>query len=294
MLIVSGTTVNAGCDWITITETTEKAQQPTMAALWKQSTAGLETNETNWAGYRGLSAEDIRWGKRDRKGKTDWILSVSGEKADEFVRSMGSEMVSSTRCTRLDLQVTVRLLSADTDVAKRYFGEMKNSESYRRGMVGRRAITLYDSMNGQTLYIGKRASKGFLVRIYDKSEAYGEDTGSVWRFEIEFKRDVAQDVLDALTRSSSNDTVEAIVTTTLEEQCGVVLPRVEGRFSKVSPKARPKETMEWLRACVRPVVVHQVNNGKTDEVLKALGLSWVVESEVHKKRKLIPKKVTGI
>lgn len=288
MLIVSGTIKSLGVDYITLTRTQEEDQSNReLEALFK----GLFTDDdlipAKWGGYKGYTRGHARMGHRTRDGVVDKILNVSGSAADSMVFKDGP-LDENIRCTRIDIQMTVELPYRQQDLARRYFANLKSDESYKSSMVGRRKIVLVDSEDGQTMYIGSRSSRSFLVRLYDKGGQMGFDTGYEWRLEIEFKRDLARGVLDMITGPGRFvDNKERIVTGYAEEECGILLPSTGGEGKPdIKPANGSANQMEWLKRCVRPVVVRETNTGHLEEVIEALGLSWVLEPEMITARKL--------
>ena len=282
MMLIDGEIVDHGLDYVTLTTTTEIEQDLTLQTnierVW-QSVIGLGSIErVKWGGYSGLKCGKARVGVRTREGYVDRILSISGPQSSRIMEAERDDLERS-RCTRIDIQVTVRLSEPDPDLAKRYYEALSGDASYKRSMVGRRSVSLVQSDTGSTIYIGKRSSKGFIVRIYDKGGQKGGEKGELWRFEVEYKRQMSDRVLGGILDNGwDSQKILRELLGRLQDACGVV---IKG-FSSADTSLRDvdeekKDYLGWVRRCVKPVVTREVNDGNVDEVLDALGLSWVTE-----------------
>lgn len=288
MLVVSGSIIDCGIDYITLSNVTDTDQvNRTLDDMFEPMLRDCVPKEVKWGGYKGLTVSHARLGTRTRAGKVDKILVVSGQQAHDLVMGL-EQLPNSIRCTRIDLQMTVLRSASSPELAGRYYAIMKADPTYKSAMVGRRAITLYDSLNGQTLYIGRRTSKSLFVRFYDKGGILGEQLGRKWRLEVEFKRVLALPVLETILGGVNvASTVEKIIVQYAQNKCGILLPSSGGEdVGKIKALGREKNTIEWLERCVRPVVVREINYGNADEVIGALGMSWLLGEEQIKQRAL--------
>lgn len=277
MLIIRGSYISSGVDYITLTEVTEGGIEGVAPKLWNMLATDKELVKTKWGGYSGWAQGGIKIGTRERSGKVDNIFVASGSDAAWVICQNVRQFTSALRCTRVDVQVTVELDQPDIDLAKSFFEDMKRNKRYKQSMVGRRKITMFDSEDGQTLYIGKRVSKGMIVRIYDKSLSYDLPLGSAWRFEIEFKRDLADSALSMVNGPSG--LCIGVAKDTLAGQFGVLIPGSDGAPQEIAVRRDTTNTVEWLRTCVKPVVTRRIVNGELESTLDALGLSWVIGRE---------------
>jgi len=277
MLFVNGTVLETGVDYLTLTNTSEWGAQDVIDEIQHMFGDESTPKVVKWGGYKGFQHEKIRAGKRARDGRIDSICTFTGGNANSAVNAVG-DLLLQARCTRVDLQATIELTAPDKDLVRRHYDLMKSSKGYKTSMVGRRAITLYDSETGATLYVGKRSSRGALVRMYDKSVGFGfsAGSGSVWRFEVEFKREKAPDVLaKVLARGQAAELgLVSVLNQAMTEYTGVILPLGDGYIRAESEAMKP-DTLAWLRMCVRPVVTRLCSEGRHDEVINALGLEWV-------------------
>lgn len=279
MLSVQGTVVSSEVDFLTLTETKDPKSESGLVNQFNAAAKSGQAEKCGWAGYQGLKYGALKVGFRSRENVNDYMFVASGPAAGDFIDTREPGELAEFRCTRIDLQVTVQLDSPDEDLAKKYFELMKADPGYKNAMVGRRSITLYDGIEGQTLYIGRRVSKRFMVRVYDKSLEYGKPLGYVWRFEIEIKRELATSVLGAVDVKDRQGQCREYVAMYLASYCGILLPG-EGAGIEGLPITEPeRNTLVWLEKCVRPVVVRQINMGHLDPVLTALALDWLVEPD---------------
>lgn len=274
MLIIKGNYITAGVDYLTLTEVIPTKEEGIIPRLWGNLSTDSEVKRVSWGGYKGWVQNGIKIGSRERDGKLDNIFVASGENAAWVMEQGVSELTSQLRCTRVDVQATVELDKPDVDLAKNFFEDMKKTPSYKSAMVGRRSIVLYDSEDGQTLYIGKRKSRRMIVRVYDKSEHYNLPLGSAWRFEIEFKRELADSALSMV--SGNKNACIGVANDTLSRECGIWLPGSEAAPGGVSSRTDERDTLRWLRTCVKPVVSSRIAGGQLESTLSALGLDWTI------------------
>lgn len=190
------------------------------------------------------------------------ILMVRGELSE--IAFTEAQKLDDLKVTRIDLAVDVQMLEAVTQLPR------KLKDTYK----GVFDIQLIESRTGDTLYVGSRES-GIFIRIYDKSEEYGLETGRVWRFEVEFKNEKAQTVASLLKKQGIK-IAQDIVWTALRSR-DVPSPKIG---QTVNLKAR-KVTMStadmklaWLGKQVRPTVGYLVSIGKKKEVYEQLGFEW--------------------
>jgi len=172
---------------------------------------------------------------------------------------------------RLDLQVSVGLRVPDRDLARRLYHD------YRRrhhDTANTKPATYMSSITGDTLGIGNRSKEVFL-RLYDKSgESKLGELGSIWRYEVEYKRGVAGRVYKELMSAKDKYTyIAGKVYAEYEKRS------VEPLFSPDSVEVAMESKYEvttaetklaWLERCVAPVVTQLVNLGYEDEVVRNL------------------------
>jgi hypothetical protein len=268
MLIIRGDEVSCGVDYVTLTQVTDGVKVSELEMLWIKMSGGMDVEKVRWAGYSGLQFGTVRLGSRERDGRTDHILTASGDCGLLTEIDVPLDVV---RCTRIDLQVTVLLEIPNKDFARCYYDSLGESVSYRSSMIGRRSMSLVDSDTGQTLYIGKRSSRSMMLRLYDKSAAYQRRSGNIWRAEIEFKRDMAGSVASYVAKSrKSGLVVNEYLSSALEKYFGVVIP-VDGNGNELGGRNETTpDTTAWVRKCVKPVFNRYYRAGREEEFLRAL------------------------
>lgn len=75
-----------------------------------------------------------------------------------------------------------------------------------------RSWDFYENSDGSgTLYIGKRASAGSFIRIYDKAKEQGDFESALYRFEVEFKK-TADDFMNNLLENGLNVAFHSFIT----------------------------------------------------------------------------------
>lgn len=280
--------VSAGPDWITLTEVVGDGKSE-LTQKWLEISAGEFAKKVSWGGYSGQTLEErnIRWGQRNREGVIDVILVASGAHSADVVNIMaGKPGETGVRVTRLDLQATVELQSPDADLAKSTYNYVQGSREAGVFLAGRRKLTLYQSDTGQTLYVGSRKSRGKLFRFYDKSLAYGKPLGTLWRLEVEYKRETAE---SAFYRYAEGDDASDIVASEFAENVGLHLVGANnvGTVKALEgPASGAKQKLAWLRKCVRPVVGRLILMGLEEDVYRALNIKVENLTEVSSKSKI--------
>lgn len=139
------------------------------------------------------------------------------------------------------------------------------------------------------MYIGSRASRAF-ARVYDKGLEAGleNEQGKLWRYEIEFKKPIARQVLSALHANKylpidvhwNEEVAQSIVSTVFVWFQARNLPplftRRENEAISLECEARvtsDEVSLNWLTTQVRPTVMRLAQRGKLHKVKEALGLT---------------------
>jgi DNA relaxase NicK len=191
-----------GVDWLTLT-----TKNPDRAQDWHEAFNAVATQEQQrghrWGdarffGYVGQACGHIFYGKRHDGA----LLRLSSSLA-ESVGALFSP--DACHCTRIDLQVTCELATAQPDMLERLY------DSCTSGLrkVGRPVeYSLIKNSNGaRTLYVGRRSSQRY-GRVYDKGMEQGQgEPGKLIRFELEVKDEMADQAVAMIYRSGEADTV---------------------------------------------------------------------------------------
>jgi hypothetical protein len=221
-----------------------------------------------FCGYHGYSREGMRYGMRGDEA----IVMLSGPTAAELWQKISPKR---SKCTRIDLAVTVPLQDPDLTVA---------AEAYRQCCSDSRVGSSHvvNSRGGTTTYFGSRTSR-FFGRLYDKGAEQGAEAGWLWRYEVEVKKPAAEPTVEALLSAESpGEWISAFVWEWFANRGHNPLYspanvdsaiEVDGRVSSADRQ------LEWLRSGVRPTVQKLLVGGLQIEVIDALGLTKIVETQ---------------
>jgi len=219
--------------------------------------------------YRGYQSGGVCAGTRH----DTHIIRLSSDDAREHWREVYK---LATNVSRIDLQLTFKLDRPDESFIREQHAQAIRA---KQGQGRKREIQLtWNSIKGDTLYIGNRTSDVF-ARVYDKGrQEKSEQAGVLIRQEIEYKRRTAKLIAESLDRAES-------VNTHLARLVSTYLRRFELQTSAAGDVnvqcARGRTTdndvkRRWLHNSIRPSVTRLVSAGMLSEVLEALGLSELV------------------
>ena len=265
-----GELVSLGCDYITTTardvSSSLDLHEAAEALLIRERNQGNTLKPWGMSGFSGFRAGECELGTRGR----EVMCRLSGGLA---FREWSKVWSICDNVPRFDLQATVRWPRKPSSViasckrqALRKFKE-KGERLVVRGM--------WDARGGYTLYLGHRQSICF-GRIYDKWHKTPEDCfqGTV-RYEVQFHNRLAKAVAYTVSHEPAPMRTMAGYVTQFFGSRGVsfTLP-CESDLTYCSHRRRSddRKCLEWLSVAVRPSVMRLIDNGKGDEVLKALGL----------------------
>ncbi len=272
------TVLSFGADWYTATNVLQDNADcvPLMDHFYE-----LADKVEKWSGMRYSGKQcmttGLRYGSRSRKdGRADEILVSSGVMADQMIDHIHD--VGAYRTTRLDLEVTVLVDPPDRDIASDQFDRLMKMAKFGVSPLGKYKPHLVKSSTGQTLYIGSRKSAKKLFRLYDKSKDFNAEIGSIWRQEIQFGRDYANEAIK--TYVGCRKTPHAVISWVSAEFYDVLEftllpytpagPILKAKIDK--PETRLDKKLEWLRTCVRPTIALMIEHDMLSEALDALGL----------------------
>lgn len=223
-----------------------------------------------WQGYIGWQAGTLCWGER----VDGFIVRVSGDLAAAYWQD---ERPIGHNISRIDLCVDVWHETGLDDIIALHKDTALEERARRPGRPYK--VAHVNSFgNGDTLYLGSRASEIY-VRIYNKErESDGEERyiGCV-RYEVEFKDSTANETVHGggVRLRGARGIAKAVASVLLGR--GVVLPGDVLLSPSVAHIARRVDTpdeakLEWLRRGVAPSVKHLLNSVGRDAILDALGL----------------------
>jgi len=272
----------AGVDWITVSafagNSAFRLETRARRLLREQVRCGEEEKPWAMSGYTGMMAGGVQFGMRGE----DVLCRLTSETAFEHWTTV---YAVADNCSRLDLQVTVRVAGeVQPTIHKHYKEAMVHSRSMKRGP---KVSVFSSSDDATTLYLGDRTSDKF-GRCYNKQKESKLDYyKSALRYEVEFKDDAANLVAKRL--SAETDHAGAIA--------GLVHAFFSGRGCRLKwsavaterlcrPRSRPSisRRLAWLGTNVRGTVVWLCERGLDHEVLSAIGMeAW--SGEVRLKTK---------
>lgn len=270
--------IDTGLDWLTVTQVSG-TQSEAMLDTIRQYIADnypADAIPKSWRamGYQGQNYGQLKFGRRKAD---ESIMILSGSEAERFGVNF---RIPEDRVTRIDLQVTLALGKPMPMMAhnmyRRLIGEAKTKGHSAK-------VVYHSSEKGDTITVGSRGSATFL-RLYDKSADYNvEPTGSIWRYEVEFKQSRA--------KSATREVQQAI------SRYEKIAARVWAEFNSrgIAPHFRPQDRMSameagvkistpdtklgWLERCVAPVVTQLIQMGYEREVINSLRLRGIYRKE---------------
>lgn len=219
-------------------------------------------------GYRGRQTSSLFVGTRS----DGTLLRASG-------RAAGDLGIYPTRIaanvSRLDIQATVRTPARTRDLA---------GDAYRnartRLLRGGRAHSLTHietNQGGSTLYLGKRSSDKY-ARLYDKGvESKSAPPRTLWRYEVELKRDVAYQTAQTLSKATSLSLEASAMVHNHFVARGIVPHYRPASTTEIPSVALHRSNLErrlrWLAMSVRPVIIATQGHVSDVTLARLLGLS---------------------
>lgn len=274
--------LDVAIDWLTVTSPNTADIVGLVEDVLHAVAPGSTGRPFRWMGYAGESHVDddghLAWGVKVGYG----LVQMSGAWSNRVFRDLDAFRLANYRCTRLDLAVTVCLPVAAQLVKAALENPVIAQGNYT-------AITKTNGEGG-TLYLGCRKSDQF-GRLYDKGAEIRSKLhrskipdAVLWRYEVEYKRSLAELIRSNLRTLVQNR--EALDATIVNRVHAWYLARGisptfqpgESRSSVVQVASRittAEKTIDWLRAQVRPAIVRIAPEVQVKAILEALGV------EVH-------------
>lgn len=264
--------VSASIDYLTVTTKSGRESAKLLAEVAHQVgpriAKGAKLRDWQFMGYHGKSIQGIRYGLR----RDEAICILSGDVAAELWALVAP---SRSRCTRIDLAVTVELAKANQYVASRAY-----AQSLEFGQVN--ASHIVNSSGGTTCYVGSRTSR-FFGRLYDKGAEQGGEPHTIWRYEVECKKPASEAVVSALLDHNSpgkwiasyvyewffSRGIKPVYSATIAHDA------IEISASVTSVD----KTLLWLSTQVRPTIGRLIIGGFEDEVREALQLPLTIKDD---------------
>jgi hypothetical protein len=260
---------NIGVDYLTAT-----AYRPGPGHLFKDlgthlieqsALIGNDVRPFRASDYRGYQSGGVCVGTRH----DTHIIRLSSDEARDNWRDVYK---LATNVSRIDLQLTFKLDSPHEPFIREQHAQAIRA---KQGQGRKREIELkWNSVKGDTLYIGNRSSDVF-ARVYDKGrQEKSELPGLLIRHEIEYKRKTAMSIADSLDRAESVNThLARLVSTYLRRFDLQTLSAGEANVQCARGRTTDNEVKRrWLLNSVKPSVTRLVEAGMLSEVLDALGI----------------------
>lgn len=250
--------IDTGVDWLTAVLSSEAVKSGRRYQEWEElfnaiAPLGEVNQAAHWLGYQGKSFEGAFIGLRYDGG----AIRLSGQVARD--NWLGLDL-SEAHITRCDVQVTCRWEAETITPVRRAAVQAEGANALLPPQRQRLVEERRDNRGGATTYIGSRQSSSF-SRTYNKSaenaDAYGPNA---YRYEVQYNRDTAPDVVRALT--THQEALQAACVAMVwdwYERRGVI--PFFSRSGQVVPYVRevltPTSTdrkLHWLNTQVRPTV----------------------------------------
>lgn len=218
------------------------------------------------AGYDMLRVGHIALGKNRQKCLIMLDSWLCGENYKYLLPLPG-------KCTRVDLAVTAMFGKPTSDIARDAFFQVEKETSDEERL--RQYSLITSNKGGSTLGIGKRRS-GQFGRLYDKSAQIGEgEICTIWRYEVELKKDTAQQVYNQIVKSKEIDEIlPSYIWQWFAERMvePVFLPTVlHGAIELRKISNSQGDTLKWIAEQVAPAINKLIMLGKLEQVERAIG-----------------------
>lgn len=252
-------------DYLTVTTKTDKESAILIDTLYRAIGSEFLTHSRSSAwrfmGYAGKSYEGLRYGLRGEEA----IVMLSGPLCSQL---WGTIAPKRGRCTRIDIQVTTYLALDKLNVAKVAFNDA-------RSFAGAQSAFVENNHGGQTCYLGSRNSRIY-ARLYDKGAEQKEDPGWKWRYEVEVKKPLSEELITHLLTSKDpqNFIVNYVYTFFVSRGIIPLFPGniVDGAIEVGGNVMSEEKSLLWLSSQVRPTIGRLIIAGREKEVRDALGL----------------------
>lgn len=229
-------------------------------------------------GYRGYKTDHAFLGKRD----DSVMLRGSSSEAQEVYRRLydGEERYT---ITRIDVQVTGRFDFDNESYGREAEAQALAAVATETRQRPRKVDSFRGNGRGDTCSIGSGSSDRS-IRIYDKTrEQRNQIEPNLWRWEIEYKRKLAQGVADLLAMQEGiAGAIVSIVATELQRK-GVSVPWLVDTGIQVPvtgvSATNDGRRLVWLNTQVRPVLSGLIERVGLSAALVALGLEHLIPSE---------------
>ncbi len=267
---------SAAVDWITCSAHEGKPRdllrEYGVELMMRDAAKGNRVGPFRMGRYYGGHTRHVgvaEWGER-------CLVAIAGGQAEAEYREL---LQLADHVSRIDIQVSVRQHPYDADMAINTF----LAERQAKAQEGRPPqFDLYARRSaGSTLYLGDGASR-FLARLYERwPKTKDEADEDIWRYEVEAKRERAQQMADDLRAAADPDAfIRGRVWSHFARRGVEPIFKVDAP-SEALPLSEPEpdkvRSLRWLSHSVRPVLSRLDQWGAGPEARRLLGLEESLE-----------------
>lgn len=273
---------SAGVDWVTSTAKSPEGRSGLMELARIERRHIIETDgeiETSVRlGYAGWQSRGFFFGSRE---DSTMVVASGGDATRLF------PLLSKTadNITRLDVQVTVRLLDGPANLAAQ--GRAMLQRDLPRKVQPKSYTLIEQHPYGASLNVNKRISDSY-ARLYDKASEEGIGAPATrWRYEVEYKRGGARTVANYLRGSDAIPTAaEALVWTWFSARGVAPIWDLMARSENLNPTPRlhSPDVLLWFEQTLSKTVRKAARKYGLDRVITSLGLRDLVEAELQERR----------
>lgn len=266
-------------DWVTATTQNSRTGHYWMSLFHQhRNEYPGETRKWKAHGFAGLQHEKLIWAQRESDGR--FMIVAQSDAAGEYWVKLRT---SGTKVTRVDLAVDCWLPEEKPGLAGEAYEKLRQTDGDNKRL-GYSYIT--NTRHGETLYVGSRTSQQF-GRLYDKGIQQGSCPPGQWfRYEVEFKRPMADEVYGWLNDKIDNKTLVGcwIAGAVRQWFCARDVEPVydsdQADLHLIRPVAAVTSTerkLIWLQDQVKPTVAKLFQLGLGERAIVALGLDSCLE-----------------
>lgn len=272
--------IEARPDWLTATATDPTRAHALLVTgldiIREEEEAGHDRRSRSWMGYRGTATDHAFVGWRPDGA----CVRLGADRAGLHWRAIADV---SDRTTRMDLCVTAQGPPGEAG----YAAESSAAVRQRKSIRGRPNLSAYleNSDGGATLYCGRRSSQRF-GRLYRKDiEQPGNYPAFSWRWEVEYKQELAAAVLDKVAASPEPGGACAQLVAAEFARWGAALPgelhlSVESIPRASRPPTDSEKRLAWLSSSVRSAIAKAGRTHKAADIIAALGIEAMDAQDV--------------
>jgi len=276
--------LEAAPDWITATAVTGS---PSLAfeaiaerLFYEEKAAGRDVTSGFRLGYRGFAASGLYFGRRHDGN----CLIASGPRCAPLCAEITK---AASNVSRLDLQITLATPVDCPHLALDHFRHLKKQKkkNHRPGHL----TIIYGYPDGESLYLNKRSSDAY-GRCYDKAtESKLGPARSLWRYEVEFKRDAALSRARALAESESAPAFCFAQVDRWWSIKGARPPAIsspKGNYQQPTTPSDVTNVLVWFENSLSLTIGKSIKKHGLVQTIRALGLDRLVQPIAKQKERM--------